>query len=158
VISTRGFAYGICCVLTNAPDEMYENEPRVIRFRNDTGTGNIPNGLLIVTDVRRLVVAPVFRLGVRLFLGPSRLARGMPLDVPGRLVPRGLPGVLLRLSSRRSETSLVGGVQFGPVSRSRSSGADDVTYYINTRTPWVEGFAGTLPPVRIYRGKFNKRK
>jgi len=59
----------------------------------------------------------------------------MPLDVSGRRVPRGLPGVLLRLRGRRSETSLAGGVQRGPVSRSRLSGTRGLGCFIRRPSP-----------------------
>lgn len=71
---------------------------------------------VINTDVRRLLVAPVFRLGVRLLLGSFELARDMPLAVPTRFVPRRLPGVLLHVSGRGSQAPVAGGVQPRPVS------------------------------------------
>lgn len=63
------------------------------------------------TDVWRIVVASVFRLGVRLFLESFKLARNTPLAVSGRSVPRRLPSVLFRMSRRSSQTTVAGGLQ-----------------------------------------------
>jgi len=68
------------------------------------------------------VVAFVLRLGVRLFLGPSELARNLPLAVPSRCALGRLPGLFFHLSGRGSKAPLVGGVQPGPISRYRFRG------------------------------------
>lgn len=75
-----------------------------------------------VTDVRRLLVASVLWLGIRLFLGPTELVRNLPLAVSGRCEPGRLPGVLFRLFGRGSKAPVDGSVQPGPVSRYRLPG------------------------------------
>lgn len=90
----------------------------------------------------------MFRMGVRLFLGPFALARGVPLVVFGRPVSGRLPGVLLHLSGRCSKTPVVGSVQPGPVSRHRIPGT---WYSIRDVQYNLLFFVGVVTVVFVYR-------
>lgn len=64
----------------------------------------------------------MLRLDVRLFLGPSQLARDMPLAVSGRVVAGRLSGVFSRRLGRRAKTPVARGVRPGSVLRYRLPG------------------------------------